>query len=77
VLRFTETTGQAAADLSQRMRLSKLAKQHSNELVPTTESFGSSLGLSCMYNFKKIHASKIAVEFDPNTAKSIHQGASY
>ena len=54
MLRFTKTTGQAAADLSQRMGLSQLAKKHGHKLVPATESLGASFGLGCMNRFKEL-----------------------
>jgi hypothetical protein len=58
MLRFTETAGQAAANLPERMRLSQLAKKHGHKLVPTTESLGASLGLGCMNRFKELSLRK-------------------
>ncbi|MHB8910332.1 MAG: hypothetical protein ACYDAA_15775 [Syntrophales bacterium] len=54
MLRFTETAGQAAADLTQRMRLAQLAKKHGHKLIPTTESLGASLGSRCVDSFKEL-----------------------
>jgi hypothetical protein len=41
VLRFTETAGQPTTDLSQRMGLAQLAKQHGNKRIPATETFST------------------------------------
>jgi len=54
MLCFTKTTGQPAADLSQRMGLAQLAKQHGNKLIPATETLGAFLGLGCMNRFKEL-----------------------
>jgi hypothetical protein len=43
MFRFTVTTGQAAANLSQRMGLSQLAKKLCCKLIPAAESLGASL----------------------------------
>jgi hypothetical protein len=53
MLRFTKTTGQSTADLSQRMRLPQLAKQHGHELIPAPEPLGASFRLRLMDRFKE------------------------
>ena len=40
MVQLSHTAGQAAANLSQRLGLAQLAKQHAHKLIPARKSFG-------------------------------------
>ena len=55
---LAETTGQAAADLPERLGLSELTKHHGHELLPATEPFGASIGPGGLHGFKELASRK-------------------
>src|SRR2546428_11965963 len=76
MLQLPLATGQSAADLPQRMRSSKLAEQHGDELPPTTEALCTPFGLmffDCVLTF---HSREQLQQLRENATAPCHSGVS-
>src|SRR2546427_3093279 len=76
MLQLPLATGQSAADLPQRMRSSKLAEQHGDELPPTTEALCTPFGLMFFDCLLKFHSREQLQQLRENATESCHGGVS-
>ena len=64
----------AAADLAQALRVSELAKQHHNELLPIAETAGMALGLMLSDQGLELETREELQKLAENAGYSIHGG---